>query len=63
MERGFVVDRNLLARLNVAQSNKENVTVENLHKSIRFARMIDVMRSISPTAPIQAPTVIDGANP
>ncbi len=63
MERCLVVDRNLLTRLNVAQGNEEYVTVENLHKGIRFARMINVMRSISPTTPIQTPTVIDGANP
>ena len=63
MERCLVVDRNLLTRLNVAQGNEEYVTVENLHKGIWLARMIDVMRSIPPTAAIQTPTVIDSANP
>ncbi len=63
MERRLIVDRDLLARLDIAQGNEENVIVENLHKGIRLAGVINVMRAISAAAAIQTPTIVDRTDP
>ena len=63
MKRGFVIDRDLLTRPDIAQSNEEDVVVENLHKGIRLARVINVVRAISTAAAIQAPAVVDCTDP
>ena len=39
------------------------MTVQNLHERVRRARMIDVVRSIPPAAPVKTPPVIDSADP
>ena len=63
MKRGFVVDCDFLARLNVAQSDEQNVAVENLHEGAGFAAMIDVVRAISASAPIKTPAIVNCADP
>ena len=35
------------------------MAIANLHKTIRFARVIDVMRTVATAAAVQAPTAID----
>ena len=62
MQRRLVVDGDLFAGADVSQRNEEDVFVENLHECVGLARMIDVVRSISPSASIHAPTIIDGAD-
>lgn len=62
MKRGFVVDCDFLARLNVAQSDEQNVAVENLHEGAGFAAMINVMRAITAAAAVKTPAIIDGAD-
>lgn len=62
MKRGLVVDCDFLAWPNVAQSNKQDVAVENLHEGAGFARMINVMRAITAAAAVKTPAIIDGAD-
>ncbi len=63
MERGFVIDGNLLAWVNIAECHEDYVSVEDLHVTVGFAGMVDVVRAISTPAAIQAPTIIDGTDP
>ncbi len=62
MERGFVVDCDFLAGLDVAQGDEEDMAVQNLHVGVGLARMIYVVRAVSTTAAVQAPAIIDGAD-
>lgn len=62
MQRLFVIDRNLVARLNISQSKKKDVTVERSHKRVRLAGMIDVVSSIAATSAVQTPAPVDIAN-
>jgi len=62
MQRRLVIDGDLLTRADVSQRNEENVFVENLHECVGLARMINVVRSISSSASVHAPTIIDGAD-
>ncbi len=55
----MVVDRDFFTRLDIAQSDEKNVTVKNLHVSIGLAGMIDVVRTVSTSAAIQTPTIIN----
>ena len=59
MERRFVIERNLLAGADIAECDKEDMAIEYLHISVRFAGMIDVMRAIPALAAIEAPAFID----
>ena len=43
----------------MAQGNEEDVAVENLHIGVGLARMIYVVCTVSPTAAVQAPAIID----
>ena len=62
MECGLIVDCNLFTLSDVAQGNEEDVFVENLHVGVRFATMVDVMRTVSAIAAIQTPAIIDRAD-
>lgn len=62
MESRFIVDRNLVTRANIAKSNEEDMAIDDLHVTVGFAGMIDVVRAISALATVQAPTVIDRAD-
>ena len=55
----MVVDRDFFTRLDIAQSDEKYVTVKNLHVSIGLAGMIDVVRTVSTSAAIQTPTIIN----
>ena len=59
MQRGFVVDCDFLARPYVAQRDEQNMTVEDFHESVWFARVIYVMRAVAAAAAIQAPAIIN----
>ena len=58
MKRGFVVNCDLFTRADVAQRVKLYVPVQNFHETVRLARMIDVVRAVASTTPIQTPTGI-----
>ena len=62
MERRLVVECDLLARLDVAECDKENMVIEYFHVAVRFAGMIDVMRAVPALAAIEAPALIDRAD-
>ncbi len=62
MKRAFVVDCDFLARLNVTQSDEQDVAVENLHEGAWFAGMINIVRAITAAAAIKTPAIIDGAD-
>ncbi|HVQ38395.1 MAG TPA: hypothetical protein VMS31_12725 [Pyrinomonadaceae bacterium] len=62
MKSRLVIDRDLLARFNVAQSDEENVTVQNLHVGVRFTGMIDIVGSIAPATSVQTPALINRAD-
>jgi len=62
VKRRFIIDRDFLARLYVAQRYEENVIVKDLHKSVRPTRVIYIMRAIASATPIQTPAIIYLAN-
>ena len=62
MERRLIVERDLLARLDVAECDKENMVMKYFHVAVWFAGMIDVMRSVTALAAIEAPAFIDRAD-
>ncbi len=59
MQRLLVIDRNLLAALDVAQRKEQNVTIECPHVRVGLAGVIYVMRSITTSCPIQTAVPID----
>jgi len=58
----MIVNREFLARCNITKRHHQNVVVNSLHITVGFAGMIDVMRAIPASAPIQTPSAIDFAN-
>jgi len=62
MQSGFVVDGDFFAGFNVAQRDKENVIVKDLHEGVWGTRMIYVMRAIAAATAIQTPAIIDFTN-
>jgi hypothetical protein len=62
VERQFVVEGNLFARLDIPECEKQNVTIEYFHVAVRLAGVINVMRAISTSAAIEAPALINCAN-
>jgi hypothetical protein len=59
MQSRLVVNSDLLTRLNIAQSNEQNVVVKDLHECIRSAGMIYVVRSVATTTSIETPPTVD----
>jgi len=62
MKRIFVIDRDLFARSNVAQGKEQDVPMDGLDVSVRFAAVIDVMRAVAAAAAVQTPATIDVAD-
>jgi hypothetical protein len=62
MKRRLVVYRDFFAGPNIAQRDEQNVAVENLHKGVRFARVIYVMRAVAATTAVETPALIDRTN-
>ena len=58
VQGGFVIDRYLFSRIDVAESDEEDVVVEHLHEGVRQAGMIDVVRAVASSTAIKAPAVI-----
>lgn len=58
MQSCFVVDCYLFPRFDVAQGEEENMVVKDLHERVRTARVVDVMRSVSTTTPVETPPAI-----
>jgi len=63
VERRFVVDRDLLAGVDVAQRDKEHMVVQDLHERVGTARVIDVMRAVAAAAAVETPAAIHFTNP
>ena len=59
MQGIFVVDRNLFARADIAQREKEHVAVNRPHVGIRGARVIDVVRAVASAAAVDTPAAVD----
>lgn len=62
MQRLFVIHRDLFARMYVAQSKEHYVPKDSPHVSIRFARVIDVMRAIAAATAVDAPDAVQVAD-
>lgn len=62
MERRLVVECDLLARLDIAECDKENMAVKYFHVAVGFAGMVYVMRAVPALAAIEAPEIIDCAD-
>ena len=62
MKRLFIVYSYLLARLDIAQGKEQYVPVEGTHIGVRFTAVIDVMRAIAATTPIDTPDAVDIAD-
>jgi hypothetical protein len=58
VQRGFIIDRYFISRLNISQGDKKNVVIEDLHESVWLARMIDVMSTIAAPATVQTPALV-----
>lgn len=63
MQSRFVVNRDLFARAYIAQGDKEDAVVQDLHERIWLARVIYVMGPIAAFAAIQTPAIIYRADP
>ena len=59
MKRRFVVKRNLFANLNVALGNEKNVVVDDSHKRVWLARVVDVVRPVAAATAVQTPLRVD----
>ena len=62
MVRADVIQRDLFARMDVAEREEEDVTVENLYVTVGRARMVDVMRTVAAATPVKTPVRIDSAD-
>ena len=62
MQRCLVIDRDLFPGLDIAQSQKQNVIVKDLHERVGAARVIYVMSAVSTATPVEAPPVVHLAN-
>lgn len=62
MQRLFVIDRDLFARMNVAQGKEHDMPKDGAHVGVRFARVIDVMRAVTPAAAVDAPNAVHVAD-
>jgi hypothetical protein len=58
----FVVNRYLLARRNIAQGDKEDVVVDNLHVGVGRTGVVDIVGAVSTLAAIEAPAIVDCAD-
>lgn len=62
MERRLVVECDLLARLDIAECDKENMAIEYFHVGVGFAGMVYVMRAVPAFAAVEAPVIINRAD-
>jgi hypothetical protein len=62
VKRVFVVNRNLIAGFDVAQSEEDYVAAESPGKRIWPARVIHVMRAVAVAAAVKTPALVDSAD-
>jgi hypothetical protein len=56
-----VIEQNFLSRLDVTQSEKENVAVDDFAVTVRFAGMIDELRAVADAVSVNRPVKINAA--
>ncbi len=61
--RRLVVDCNAVPPLDIAEGDKENVAPEYFHVAVGFAGMVYVMRAVPALAAVEAPAIINCADP
>ena len=59
----FVIDRDLLARMNVAQGKEHYVAIDGADVGVRIAGMVDVVGAITATTAVDAPDAVNVADP
>ena len=62
MQRLFIVDRDFIARMDVAQSEEHYVAIDGAHVGVRLAGMVDVMRTIAAATAVDAPLAVNIAD-
>ena len=62
MERLFVIDRDLFAWLDVAQSKEHHVSMDCAHIGVRLAGMVDVMRAVAAATAVDTPDAVNIAD-
>lgn len=63
MQGHSVINSNFFAGTYVAQGVELYVPVQDLHKAVWLARMIDVVRAVAPATPVQTPFPIYRTDP
>lgn len=58
----FIVDCDLVAGVDVAESKEENVPIDGADIGIRFAGVINVMRAVAATTAVDAPHPVNIAD-
>jgi hypothetical protein len=62
MIRLAVIEQQLLAWFDVTQSEEEDVVVDGLAVAVGFTGMIDELRAVAATAPVDRPISVDAAD-
>ena len=62
MIRLAVIEEYLLARLDIPQSEDEDVAVDDPAVAVGFAGMIDELRAVPAAAPVNRPVRVDAAD-
>ena len=62
MQRLFVIDRDLFARMYVAQGKEHYVAKDGADIGVRLAGVVDVMGAISASTAVDAPDAVDVAD-
>ena len=62
MQRLFVVDGNLFTRMDIAQSKEQHMSMDCAHLGVGFARVIDVMRTVTTPTAVDAPDAVHVAD-
>src|SRR5882672_3832960 len=62
MQRLFVIDRDLFARMDVAQGKEHYVAIDGADIRVRLAGVVDVVGAIPAPAAVDAPNAINVAD-
>jgi hypothetical protein len=62
VKRRLIVDGDFLAWLDIAECDKEDMTIEYFHVAVGLAGMVYVMRSVPAPTTVETPTLIDRAD-
>src|SRR6267378_4852977 len=62
MQRLFVIDRDLFARMDVAQGKEHYVAIDGADIGVGFAGVVDVVGAIATPAAVDAPNAVDVAD-